>query len=183
MDLVRRWQIERAGRTRASAFVHALLEEPAASDVGLLATVATAGDADHARWELRYARRAAGLLAAQRDALDDRTASLVSAAMARAMRRDPQVAASHRDVAARQFNTRLAAYSNAIQERGSEEGTSDRLGRVLLGFAGRHDPSADELGRAAGVVATYFADASDALRRVFGAAALPADVAPSAMKN
>ena len=181
MDLVRRWQSERVGRARASDFVQQQLGDPADPDVRYLAAVATTGDEDHARWELRYARRAAALLAAQRDALDDRTASLVSAAMARAMRRDPRVAANSREMAGRQFNTRLAAYSDALQDRGSPQRTSERLGRVLLSFAGRTDPTPDELAHAATTVAAYFSEASDALRRAFGAASLPPDVAPSAI--
>jgi hypothetical protein len=82
MGLLRRWQAERDLRRRATACARALAREPAEEDVHWLAAHGTAGDLDHARWELRYARRALGLIAAQRDALDDRTASAVAHALA-----------------------------------------------------------------------------------------------------
>jgi len=179
IDFWRQWRAQRARRAQASSYVSTLLDEPAAADVRWLAQGATGGDEDHARWELRYARRAAGLLAAQRDALDDRTASLVSAALARAWRRDPQVAAERRDIATRQFNTRLAAYADALAEKGGRESTNERLARVLLGFAGRLDPTAAELDAAGARLTTYLGEASNALSVAFGAAALPDDVAPS----
>jgi hypothetical protein len=183
MGLWGRWAAERAGREQASAFVRALLVDPPESDVQRLAEIGAHGDADHARWELRYVRRAAGMLAAQRDALDDRTASLVSSALARAVRRDPHVATTRRSIAARQFNIRLSAYADALDDKSASEGTGDRLGRVLLGFAGRLDPSNADLEAAGAIVTAFLAEASDALRRSFGAADLPEDVAPSAIRS
>jgi hypothetical protein len=169
LDFLHHWRADRARRAQASTYVAAILAEPSASDVRWLAEGATKGDEDHARWELRYAKRAAGMLAAQRDALDDRTASLVSAALARAWQRDPQVAPDRRDVAARQFNTRLAAYADALAERDGREGTTVRLGRALLGFAGRLDPSAAELNVAGEHLKAYLAEASEVLRATYGA--------------
>jgi hypothetical protein len=183
MGLWGRWAAERAGREQASAFVRALLVDPPESDVQRLAEIGAHGDADHARWELRYVRRAAGMLAAQRDALDDRTASLVSSALARAVRRDPHVATTRRSIAARQFNIRLSAYADALDDKSASEGTGDRLGRVLLGFAGRLDPSNADLEAAGAIVTAFLAEASEALRRSFGAADLPEDVAPSAIRS
>lgn len=180
MSFWRRWRVERTARERAQAYVAALLAEPPDSDVNWLAAGSAAGDTDHARWEWRYARRALGMLAAQRDALDDRTASAVSAALASALRRNTQIAPERREVAARQFNIRLAAYAEALGSRGSAEGTSDRLGRVLLGFAGNANPTPAQLSEAGARVAACLIDASDRLRAVFGAASLPEDVAPSA---
>ena len=58
-----------------------LMSEPGPDDVDWLATRATRGDIDHARWELRYLRRALGVLVAQRDSLDDRTPSEVLRAL------------------------------------------------------------------------------------------------------
>ena len=75
MPLFARWRAERDLQRKAESFVAVLFREPGAADVQWLAEAATRGDADHALWELRYARRALGLIAAQRDALDDRTAS------------------------------------------------------------------------------------------------------------
>jgi hypothetical protein len=177
------WRLERARRTHASAYVTALLLEPSVADVQWLAATAAHGDEDHARWELRYARRASGVLIAQRDALDDRTASLVSSALTRAWARDPQVASDRREIAARQFNARLAAYADALSEKSPREGTSARLARVLLGFAGRLDPTPAELAAAGERLATYLRESSEALREAFGAAILPDDEPPSAARK
>lgn len=167
---------DRGERSRASRYVVALLEEPAPGDAEWLSAHAAAGDLDHARWELRYARRAMGLLAAERDALDDRTASVVSAALTRAMDRDPLVAPDRREIAWRQFNTRLSAYGDALAERGGSESTTLRLGRVLLGFAGSFAPMPQDLATAGTLVTGYLAGASDALRAAFGTAELPAEL-------
>ena len=79
---------------------------------------ATRGDADHAAWELRYLRRALGILVAQRDALDDRTPSEVLRTLASRMARDPNVDGELRELADRQFNARLSAYRDAFTSRG-----------------------------------------------------------------
>ncbi len=179
-DFIRSWQADRARRAQATAYVATLLAEPSASDVRWLTEGATAGDEDHARWELRYARCAAGLLAARRDALDDRTASLVSAALERAWRRDARVAPDRREIATRQFNTRLAAYTDALAEKDGREGASTKLARVLLGFSGRLDPTPTELAAAGERLGGYLRESSDALRQAFGAAALPENERPSA---
>jgi hypothetical protein len=181
IDFLRRWRADRARRAQASTYVATLLSEPTPADVLWLAREATGGDEDHARWELRYARRAAGMLAAQRDALDDRTASLVSAALGRAWRRDPRVAPDRRDVATRQFNTRLAAYADALSERDGREPTSVRLARVLLGFSGQLDPASAALSAAEERLEAYLREASDALSAAFGTAVLPEDVPPSGL--
>jgi hypothetical protein len=156
--------------------------EPAESDVRWLSECATRGDADHARWELRYARRALGLLAAQRDALDDRTPSAVARELSASLGREPLIDAAKLAVAQRQFNQRLTAYTEALSERVAAEPTAARLGRALLAFAseGRATGPAD-VARAGSLLAGYLADAGDALRRVFGAAALPEHLPPSAV--
>ena len=89
---LRAWTLDRDQRRRAASYVAALCAEPAEEDVAWLSEHGTDCDSDHARWELRYARRALGLLAAQRDALDDRTASLVASELARALANDPAIA-------------------------------------------------------------------------------------------
>ena len=68
------WRAEWRQRRQAVAYTATLREELAEDDVQWLGAVALQGDMDRARWELRYARMALGLLAAERDALDDRTA-------------------------------------------------------------------------------------------------------------
>jgi hypothetical protein len=179
IGFLRRWQAERVARERASVYVAILLAEPREADVSWLAEGPAAGDVDHARWEWRYARRALGLLAAERDALDDLTASAVSAALARALRRNEQIAPENREIAARQFNMRLSAYRDVLAARGASESTSQRLGRVLLQFAGNDNPPTATLSEAGRRIAAYHIEVSDSLRSTFGAASLPENVAPS----
>ncbi|MEP6690763.1 MAG: hypothetical protein ABJD07_06365 [Gemmatimonadaceae bacterium] len=175
------WRARRALRGRAAAYVGALVAEPTSTDVDWLAAHATGGDADHARWELRYARRALGLLTAQRDALDDRTASVVARALAAALARDAHIGAGKIRVVERQLNARLTAYGDALVDR-SGAGTGWHLGRTLLRFAGRVDATPGEtVAQAAEIVTRYLGEANEALREHFGAAALPDDVAPSSL--
>src|SRR5438270_10337116 len=128
MALFGRWRAARQLRRKAEQYVTALVTEPATDDVLWLAGVATHGDEDHARWEWRYARRALGLLVAQRDALDDRTPSLIAQELSEALARDPHIAVGALALAERQFNERLAAYRDALASR-SGEPTGTRLAR------------------------------------------------------
>lgn len=175
MTFWRRWAAERAERARAEAFVAALSTEPAPDDVAWLAASATDGDLDHARWELRYARRALGLISAQRDALDDRTASLVARALSESLTRDPAIAAGKLRVAESQLNARLRAYGEALAMReGEGERAGVNLGRALLELAGRRDAApAEMVARGADLLAGYLVEANEALRASFGDAALP----------
>ena len=176
------WRQRRALRARAAAYVATLALEPATDDVQWLAAVGTGGDADHARWELRYARRALGLLSAQRDALDDRTASAVARELGAALARDPHIAPGKIGVAERQLNARLQGYAAALVNR-EGAGTGWHLGRTLLRFAGRNDAvPADAVARGGDLLARYLAEANLALRDQFGAATLPDDIAPSAAR-
>ena len=93
MRLWQEWLADRALRARADRYARTLAAEPAEDDARWLADVATHGDVDHARWELRYARRSLGLLSAERDALDDRTPSAVARAVLEALRGVPGIAA------------------------------------------------------------------------------------------
>src|SRR5689334_6464051 len=90
---------DRALLRRSAAFANALMAEPDAADIAWLAEKATRGDTDHARWELRYLRRALGILVAQRDALDDRTPSAVLRALMDRMDRDRNVDTELRELA------------------------------------------------------------------------------------
>lgn len=192
MALFARWRAERDLRRRSLAYVASLLEEPTDADARWLAQAATRGDLDHARWELRYARRAVGLIVAQRDALDDRTGSSVGRALAEAFERDPNIAADRLAVARHQFNARLGAYRDVLTSRppavrtaaprpaGAQ--TQTRLGQILLAFAGGPvGPNASEVPRAGEIVTSYIDGAHEALRKAFGAASLPEDVTPSAL--
>ncbi len=179
------WREQRQWRRRAASFLRSLQQEPAASDVEWLARHGTAGDADHARWELRYARRALGLLTAQRDALDDRTPSLIARELTHSFATDPNIAADRRVIAERQFNDRLRAYADALERRDASpmEPTRARLGRALLAFAGNTAQDERHTVRAGDLLAGYLLEANEALRREFGSASLPEDVPPSALQS
>jgi hypothetical protein len=180
MALFQRWRAERTLRRKAEQYVARLAGEPVAADVTWLAGTATRGDEDHASWELRYARRAIALLVAQRDALDDRTSSAVASVLAEAFQNDARIDSDRRDLAERQFNARLSAYRDALGARVPD--ATVRLGQTLIAFAGGSFRDADANVRRAGeIVAGYVREANEALREVFGAAALPENVPPSAM--
>lgn len=153
------------------AFLTALQQEPDEADVAWLASVATGGDLDHARWELRYARLALGVLAAQRDALDDQTGSDVVAALSEALRGDRRIDPDLLPLVERQLNDRLSGYREALTSRGGAAGSGEKLGRVLLAFASDGARSAGSpLARAVQLLAGYGEGANDALRTVYGTA-------------
>ena len=182
LRFVEEWRAARRLRQRADAYTDALFREPEEADVAWLASTSTGGDLDRARWELRYARRALGVLAAQHDALDDKTGSAVAHRVSDAMTHDPHVAAGMMRVAERQFNERLRTYADALGSRGAREGTTARLGLALLGvadFPGMPDEATSR--RAGAILGGYLVEANEALRRIFGAATLPEDVRPSAV--
>ncbi|MBK5189288.1 MAG: hypothetical protein JJD97_13675 [Gemmatimonadaceae bacterium] len=170
---LRAWTVDRDQRRRAARYVAALCAEPAEDDVKWLSEHGTDCDTDHARWELRYARRALGLLGAQRDALDDRTASLVATELARSLANDRAVAPGKIRMAERQLNARLSAYGDALMNR-EGEGSGWHLGRALLDFAGHRDAARPEIVAHAGdLLARYLGEANESLREAFGAATLP----------
>jgi hypothetical protein len=181
MRLFQSFREDRALLRKSAAFASVLMAEPSAEEVDWLSKVATRGDLDHARWELRYLRRSVGILVAQRDALDDRTPSEVLRAMLHRMQKDPNVDPSLRELAERQFNARLGAYRDAFTSRG--HGTSAlRLAQNLLAFAGGPIRGDDPVvQRGAEIVANTIAAANDALREHFGDVELPEDVSPSSL--
>ena len=179
-----RWREDRELQRKADTYVAALMREPAEADVEWLARSATKGDADHARWELRYARRALGLIVAQRDALDDKTGSAVARTLADAMARDRSVDASTIEIAERQFNARISAYRDGLDARSSGIPVATRLGQTLFAFSGGafRDAKAD-VARGGELLTTYAAEANEALREAFGTAQLPENVPPSAISR
>ena len=178
--MLRQWRANRALRARAAAYVATLFVEPPEPEVQWLTANGTSGDVDHARWELRYARRALGLLTAQRDALDDRTGSAVAAALGRALASDAAIAPGRLRIAERQLNARLRAYGDALVRR-EGAGTGWHLGRVLLDFAGRREGSApDVVARAGDILARYLSESNEALREHFGAPRLAEGVPANA---
>lgn len=179
IGLFNRWRSEWRQQRQAVAYVSALRAEPSDDDVDWLAAEGTHRDSDRARWELRYARAALGLLAAERDALDDRTPSLVARQIAAAMHADPRVAAQMVKLAEQQFNERLSAYRHALTERTATSEITERLGDMFLRLADAPPPNAEARARARSIVSRYLDEANAALREHFGAAVLPPDVKPS----
>jgi hypothetical protein len=172
------WRLRRGGL----AYVATITAEPDETDVRWLASTGTAGDVDRARWELRYARRALGLLVAERDALDDRTGSIVARALADGLRVDRNIAPGMVRVAERQFNERLSTYRRVLTSRGLEEGTGARLGRALLQVSGGSANAGEEsIPRGGELLARYLGEANEALRRCFGAPSLPEHEPPSTL--
>jgi hypothetical protein len=179
----RAWRDERARRRKAELVVASLQTEPAADDVAWLADAAANGDEDHARWELRYARTAIGLLVTQRDALDDRTVAEVTAALGDVMDHDPRIAEERRALAERQFNERLSAYREALNLRGGPISAADALGRCLLAFASDGARTAGApLAYAIELLERYADESSAALKHAYGEAKLPEDVPPSVLR-
>lgn len=177
------WREQRRLKRSAVSYVQTLLLEPDADDVSWLSDVATRGDADRARWELRYARRAAGLLSAERDALDDRTASAVARELGESWSKDRNIAAEMRHAAEQQFNARLRALGQAINARSAPEPTAARLGKALLFASGSSFPAKADIDRAGRIVARFLEQANEALRKAFGTATLPEHVPPSAVQS
>jgi len=177
------WREQRRLRRNAATYVQSLLADPNPDDVAWLSSSATRGDADRACWELRYARRAAGLLSAERDALDDRTASAVARELGESWATDRNIAADMRHTAEQQFNVRLRALGEALNARSSPEPAAARIGKALLQAAGAPAPAKTDVERAGAIVARYLEEANEALRRVFGTAKLPENVPPSALQT
>jgi hypothetical protein len=172
------WRDRRALRDAADAYTRAAWVEPDEADVRWLAALATGDDDDHARWELRYCRRALALLTAEREALDDRTVAAVAHALVERLHRDRSVAAERVPMAERQFNTRLSRYREALRERGAG-GPAERIAAALLAVAGGGHPVAAVDPRAVALVEGYGAAARERLRACFGVAQLPEHVRPS----
>jgi hypothetical protein len=171
-------------RRHSLTFVRALQAEPDESDVMFVAESVTGGDVDHARWELRYARRVLGLLTAERDALDDRTGSAVAHAIGESLHSDRHVAPEKRTVATQQLNARLYAYRIALANREAHVPSSTRLARTFLTFGGGAESvGAGVTDRLGTILAGYMMEANEQLRDIFGAAQLPEDVAPSLIQQ
>jgi hypothetical protein len=179
MRLFATFRDDRALLRRSAAVAETLMAEPAESDITWLAEKATRGDTDHARWELRYLRRALGILVAQRDALDDRTPSAVLRALMDRMDRDRNVDSELRELAERQFNARLSAYRDAFTSRGHGS-PALRVAQNLLAFAGGPIRSGDPVVmHGAALVEEALESANVQLRATFGTPELPEDVRPS----
>jgi hypothetical protein len=180
MPIFGRWREDRDLQRKAVTYVASLMREPGEADIEWLARVATKGDIDHARWELRYARRAMGLIIAQRDALDDKTGSAVGRELTDAIARDGNVDATTVEIAERQFNARISAYRDGLDSRASGVPIETRLGQTLFAFSGgAFRDAAPDVVRGGELLTGYAAEANQALRQAFGTAKLPEDIPPS----
>ncbi|MBK8249518.1 MAG: hypothetical protein IPK85_19295 [Gemmatimonadetes bacterium] len=162
----------------AQRYVARVVEEPAAVDIRWLASAATHEDQDRAGWELRYLRRALGLLVAQRDALDDRTGSAVARELGIAMQADRHVAADRVKMAERQFNERLSAYREMIALRGMPDSPAERVARTMLLLSGCPRIEHEAVAQGAALVERWLRESEEALRAAFGDPRLPQSAAP-----
>ncbi len=169
-----------ARRRKALRYVRTLHAEPSETDVAWLAGIDPGGDEDHAMWELRYARLALGVIAAERDALDDSVPAMVSHAVTESLSSDRRIAAAMLPLAERQFGVRLGQYRDAVSRRDSGYPLDQRLGRTLLEFTSHAAvPDQRAIERAGQIAQGYLRNASLALQEIFGRASLPEDVRPS----
>jgi hypothetical protein len=177
MGLWSDWQAARARKQRVEVYLNHVVREAEASSVAWLS--AACGSADVATRELVFARRAIGLIVAERDALDDQTAADVAHHLA------PVVAAeSRRHVeAGRLWGERWRSYTTALAVRGSLDSPAARLAKVLLDGAGIPHPTAEVLAAGTNYVQETRAALNEQLRTAFGAASLPEDVRPSALRS
>lgn len=182
MSLWDAWRASRQVRRAAERYARESWAEPADEDVRWLAREVAAGDEDHARWELRYLRRALAQLVAERDGLDDRTGAAVATALSERLRRDRDVALERLSIAERQSNLRLSRYRETLRERGAGA-LPNRLASALVQVAAPGRPLRREEPELAALVERELVAAQERLRDIFGVAALPDDVRPSDAVN
>jgi hypothetical protein len=176
MGLIADWRAGRERRRLADAYLKRVLTTPETADIEWLAPLV--GGRDRAQQELLFAQRAVALIVAERDALDDRTASDVAHALADVLDRESRQSAD----AGRVWSARWLAYTAALSMRGHIDPPATRLARVLFEGSGLSDPPADALSRVAQVIQGTRTKANESLRAVFGVASLPEDVRPSALR-
>lgn len=177
MSILSEWRIARERRKQATIYLAAITQPVAPADVDWLTRLAPNSDERLAERELQFARRALGLIVAERDALDDRTASDVAHQLAGVIS-----AEARRDaVAGRAWSERWRAYTSALAARGSTESPAARLARVMLAGSSVEQPTPEQLLRATQFILTVRAGANEALRTTYGSASLPEDVRPSAL--
>ncbi len=177
MSVLGNWRLSRERRRLADQFVQGVLIAPTSAEVEWL--TALTGDRAVALREVTFARRAIALIVAERDALDDRTASDVAHALA------PIIEAEARRSAAvgHAWTTRWREYGATLAARGLADAPATRLARVLLTGANVRDANGDVIERATQFVHATRASANESLRAIFGAATLPEDVRPSALRS
>lgn len=177
MGLWAEWRAQRERSRRVSTYLGRLLRSPEHADIAWLASIGVP-EAVAVR-ELTFAKRAIGLVVAERDALDDRTASDVAHQLAPVISREARAAVDM----GREWSERWRAYTACLAVRGNVESPATRLARVLLAGAGMVEPSPEQLVRATQFVHETRSAANLALRDVFGVASLPDDIRPSALRG
>ena len=175
MGIWTEWRAQRERSRRASTYLGQLLRTPERADIAWLASLGVLETV--AVRELTFATRAIGLIVAERDALDDRTAADVARQLL------PVISQEARRTVdlGREWSERWRAYTAALAVRGNVESPATRLARVLMSGAGIAVPSPEQLVRATLFVNETRGAANVALRDVFGVASLPDDVRPSAL--
>ncbi len=177
MGLWAEWRAQRERSKRASAYLGQSLRTPDPVDVAWLVSIGVPETV--ALRELTFAKRAIGLIVAERDALDDRTASDVAHQLAPVVSREARGTVD----LGREWGERWRAYTAALAVRGNVEAPGTRLARVLLAGAGVGELSSEQLLRATQFVQNTRSAANVALRDVFGVATLPDDIRPSALRG
>lgn len=177
MRLLSEWKASRERRHRAETYVAGRITLPDTADIEWLGQLT--GNTELATRELMYARRAIGLFVAERDALDDQTASDVAHALTAALEtRDTRPIGTQSEWA-----SRWREYVDTLASRGNSEGPAVRMAKVLLKGAGVPEANEATLARAAAFISADRASANEALRAVFGVATLPEDVRPSSLRS
>ena len=177
MGIWAEWRAQRERNRRAATYLGQLLRPPERAELSWLASLGVPEPV--AVRELVFAKRAIGLIVAERDALDDRTASDVARQLAPVLSREARATVDR----GREWGERWRAYTAALAVRGSVESPVTRLARVLLEGAALAEPSADQMARATQFVHETRSAANVALRDVFGVASLPDDIRPSALRS
>ena len=177
MGLWTDWRAQRERSRRAATYLGQLLRTPGPADGAWLRSMSVPDAV--ANRELTFAKRAIGLIVAERDALDDRTASDVAHQLAPVITRESRSTPE----LGREWGERWRSYTAALAVRGSAESPPARLARVLLAGAGVAEPTAEQLTRATQFVLDTRGAANVVLRDVFGVATLPDDIRPSALRG
>ena len=176
MSFLSEWRASRERRRRARTYLGAVLADAETRDVEWL--MLAAGH-EVAMRELTFARRALALIVAERDALDDRTASDVARELTAIIEHE----ARHAPQVGRAWSERGREYTAAFVARGSVDSPAARFARVLLNGASINGADSATLASAMQFVQISRAKANEALRAAFGAASLPEDVRPSAIQH
>jgi hypothetical protein len=165
---------QRRRQAAAERYVASLLVPADADDVAWLMEGAGVTRAVVER-ELAFAQRAIGLIVAERDALDDRTAADVAHAIDALVKRE----AGSQRAQAEDWVDHWLEYHDALAVRGRAEPPLRRIARVLLRRVGVSDPGSAQLVRAVGIVTRNRLAANEALTAAFGVSDLPEDRLPS----